>query len=92
MRNPSQPPPPLNDELSDVMSQDHVSQFVKEVEEASNESGTMKRKLAHFNFLGPNGSGKTSLMTRLLGRAMKEFSPSTGVCDPLVVVDITLWP
>ncbi len=27
---------------------------------------------------------------RLLGRAMKEFSPSTGVSDPLVVVDITV--
>ena len=29
-------------------------------------------------------------MDRLLGRAMKEFSSSTGLCDPLVVVDITV--
>ncbi len=80
----------MNDGLSDGISQYHASQFVKGVEEASKESGTIKRKLAHFNFLGSNGTGKTSLMSRLLGRAMKEFSPSTGVCDPLVVVDITL--
>ncbi len=65
-------------------------EYVKGVENAYKESGTIERKLAHFNFLGPNGSGKTSLMNRLLGRAMKEFSPSTGVCDPLVVVDITV--
>ncbi len=65
-------------------------EFVKGVEEASKESVSIKRKLAHFTFLGPNGSGKTSLMNRLLGRVMKEFSSSTGVCDPLVVVDITV--
>ncbi len=29
-------------------------------------------------------------MNRLLGKAIKEFSSSTGVCDPLVVVDITV--
>ncbi len=29
-------------------------------------------------------------MGRLLGKPMKEFSSSTGLCDPLVVVDITV--
>ncbi len=33
----------INDELSDVVSQDQVSEFVKVVEEAK-ESGTTKRK------------------------------------------------
>ncbi len=64
-------------------------EFIKGVE-ASKESGSIKRKLAHFTFLGPTGSGKTSLMDRLLGRAIKEFSSSTGLCDPLIVVDITV--
>ncbi len=42
---------PFIDGLSFIVSQDHVSQFIKGVEEASKESGTIKRKLAHFNFL-----------------------------------------
>ncbi len=29
-------------------------------------------------------------MDRLLGKPMKEFSSSTGLCDPLSVVDITV--
>ena len=41
-------------------------------------------------FVGPPGSGKSSLMDRLLGRLRKEFSCSTGVCDSVVIVDIDI--
>ena len=39
-------------------------------------------------FVGPNGSGKSSLMDRLLKRPRKKLSLSTGVCSPVVMVDI----
>ena len=40
-------------------------------------------------FVGPPGSGKSSLIARLLGRLLKKFSESTGVCDSVIMVDIT---
>ena len=50
----------------------------------------ISRKLAHGILVGPTGSGKSSLMDRLLGRPRKKFSPSTGVSEPVVVVDIDI--
>ena len=50
----------------------------------------VSRKLAHGMFVGPTGSGKSSLMDRLLGRPRKKSSPSTGVSEPVVVVDIDI--
>ena len=46
--------------------------------------------LAHGILVGPTGSGKSSLMDRLLGRQRKKFSPSTGVSEQVVVVDIDI--
>ena len=60
------------------------------VQKAIAKSGKIDRKLAHFMFVGPTGSGKSSLMDRLLGRQRKKFSASTGVCDTVVIVDITV--
>ncbi len=51
-------------------------EFGKGVKEASTFLGNIKRKLAHFR---PNGSGKTLLIDRLLGKPMKEFPSSTGL-------------
>ena len=58
------------------------------VQEAINKSGDIKRKLVHSVFLGSPGSGKSSLITRLVRRELKDFSPSTGVCEPVVIVDV----
>ena len=60
------------------------------VQKAIAKSGKIDRKLAHSMFVGPTGSGKSSLMDRLLGRQRKKFSASTGVCDTIVIVDITV--
>ena len=65
-------------------------EFIKQVEEAALNNGEVSRKLAHGIFVGPTGSGKSSLMDRLLGRPRKQFSPSTGVAEPVVVVDVSI--
>ena len=39
-------------------------------------------------FVGPPESGKSSLMDCLLNRLRKKFSPSTGVCDAVTIVNI----
>ena len=62
--------------------------FVQEIQQTVAENGKINRKLANFTFVGPTGSGKSSLMARLLRRARKELSLSTGVCDPVVIVDV----
>lgn len=38
--------------------------------------------------VGPPGSGKSSLMDRLLGRPKKKSYTSTGICDSIVTVNI----
>ena len=48
----------------------------------------IKRKLVHSVFLGSPGSGKSSLITRLVRKNLKDYSPSTGVCEPVVIVDV----
>ena len=58
------------------------------IQEAINRSGAIKRKLVHSVFLGSPGSGKSSLITRLVRKELKDFSPSTGVCEPVVIVDV----
>ena len=62
--------------------------FVQEIQQTVAENGKINRKLANFTFVGPTGSGKSSLMARLLRRARKELSLSTGVCEPVVIVDV----
>ena len=64
--------------------------FIKEVEAATLNNSEVSRKLAHGILVGPTGSGKSSLMDRLLGRPRKQFSPSTGVAEPVVVVDVSM--
>ena len=63
-------------------------EFIKAVEQAISKSGKISRKLAHSIIIGPPGSGKSSLIDRLLKRLRKKFSKSTGVCNSVIVVDI----
>ena len=62
--------------------------FLEYIQESVSNRETVDRKLANSMFLGANGSGKSSLMDRLLKRQRKELSLSTGVCSPVVMVDI----
>ena len=62
--------------------------FVQEIQQTVAENGKINRKLANFTFVGPTGSGKSSLMARLLRRARRVLSLSTGVCDSVVIVDV----
>ena len=62
--------------------------FIRGVQDAVLKGGKIKRKLAHSMFVGPTGSGKSSLMYRLLKRARKKLSLSTGISDPIIIVDI----
>ena len=52
------------------------------------------RKLAHGMFVGPPGSGKSSLMDRLLNRLKlkKQLSASTGISESVVIVNVDLNP
>ena len=67
---------------------DEEENFVKGVEDAITEDKPVSRKHAHSIFVGPPGSGKSSLMDRLLHRMKKAFSGSTGVSESIVIVDI----
>ena len=62
--------------------------FIRGVQDAVLKDGKIKRKLAHSMFVGPTGSGKSSLMYRLLKRARKKLSLSTGISYPIIIVDI----
>lgn len=61
--------------------------FIRDVKEAIADNKLIDRKLAHFIFVGPTGSGKSSLMRKLLRKIRKQFSSSTGVSEPIVMVD-----
>ena len=74
----------LENKKSEVESQE----FIDAVEKAITKSGKISRKLAHSVIIGPPGSGKSSLIDRLLKRLRKTFSKSTGVCNSVIVVDI----
>ena len=64
-----------------------MEQFINDVEEAITRDEKLSRKLAHGIFVGPPGSGKSSLMDRLLGRR-RRLSTSTGVAEQIVVVHV----
>ena len=66
---------------------DEDDDFPTKIADAVFSNKMISRKLAHGILVGPTGSGKSSLMDRLLSRPRKKFSPSTGVSEQ-VVVDI----
>ena len=69
---------------------DIIKAFTEAVEEEIANQGEITRKLAHSIFIGPPGSGKSSLIYFLLNGKPKEgFSPSTGACE-YIIVDIKM--
>ena len=71
-----------------LFSGDSRRKFIEQVKAVVKKNKAISKKLAHSIFVGPPESGKTTLMDNLLLRPKKLFSPSTGVSDPVVVVDL----
>ncbi len=68
-------------------------EFCANVEKHLQNSGAVNRFLAHIVFVGLPGSGKTTLIARLLNLKgvdeMLKASGSTGIMDGIVTVDVT---
>ena len=58
------------------------------VQRAMKEKGKLNHTIFHGVFVGPARSGKNSLMERLLGRMPSSISPSTGVAERVVQVQV----
>ena len=79
-----------DEESGNEGSEGESKEFIQGVKEAIANSGTINRKHAHSMFVGPPESGKSSLIHRLLKRKRSILqSRSTGVCNPVVIVDIS---
>ena len=63
--------------------------FARDVIKAVAERQHIRRKLANIILQGLPGSGKTSLLDRLLNRSIRVYYPSTGISDTIVIVDIS---
>ena len=66
------------------------AEIQKNIEKAAANKEVIERKMAHSTFVGLPDSGKTSFMNRLFGKKVEEFSPSTGISGPVIIVDINL--
>ncbi len=49
---------------------------------------SIRRKIANILLKGLPGSGKTSLLDRLLNKPLRVYYPSTGMCEKIVIVQI----
>ena len=56
--------------------------------QAMKRRGTLNHSIVHGVFVGPANSGKNSLMERLLGRIPSLNTPSTGVAEAVVQVQV----
>ena len=64
------------------------AQHLAAVEKAMRVKGELEHTIAHGAFVGPAGSGKSSLMSRLAGEMPSSTSPSTGVAERVVQVEV----
>ena len=62
------------------------AEFLKAVDDAVAKGIKINRKLAHSVITGPTGSGKSSLVRRLLRQPFIKFSKSTGVAEGVMTV------
>ena len=66
----------------------HEAEHLATVQLAMKIKGILEHTLAHGVFVGPAGSGKSSLMSRLVGEKPSSTSPSTGVANRVVQVEV----
>ncbi len=62
--------------------------FTDEVTSAIFNKQSIRRKIANILLKGLPGSGKTSLLDRLLNKPLRVYYPSTGMCEKIVIVQI----
>ncbi len=62
--------------------------FTDEVTSAIFNKQSIRRKIANILLKGLPGSGKTSLLDRLLNKPLGVYYPSTGMCEKIVIVQI----
>ena len=65
----------------------HEAEHLAAVKQAMKIKGILEHTLAHGVLVGPAGSGKSSLMSRLVGEKPSSTSPSTGVANRVVQVE-----
>ena len=66
----------------------HEAEHLAAVQQAMKIKGILEHTLAHGVLVGPAGSGKSSLMSRLVGEKPSSTSPSTGVANRVVQVKV----
>ena len=64
---------------------------ITEIVSALEKDENIDRKHAQAMFIGPGGSGKSSLMDRMIHRRRSLYT-STGVANPVVIVDLNVNP
>ncbi len=62
--------------------------FTDEVTSAIFNKQSIRRKIANILLKGLPGSGKTSLLDRLLNKPLRVYYPSTDMCEKIVIVQI----
>ena len=62
--------------------------FTEDVLKKMSNNDTVERISAVINLAGLPGSGKTTLISRLLGRKFEHGRPSTGICNTTIAVDL----
>ena len=78
----------MNDNLTGIDDNAEKAEFIKNIEDDITSKKLVDRKLAHSILVGPPGSGKSSLMKKLLRKPRTAFSGSTGFSESVVVIDI----
>lgn len=68
--------------------EDKIEKCLATLEKAKKEQGVLELIMAHAVFVGYGGSGKSSLINRLLGKVFVDNLSSTGVAENVIQVGI----
>ena len=74
--------------FTEIIISAEEEKHIAAVQKAMEERGKLDHTIVHGVFVGPARSGKNSLMERLLGRMPSSESPSTGVAESVVQVEV----
>ncbi len=78
-------------EVANTLTEDDTEEdFIRRINEAFRCGEEIARRLAHAMLVGPPGSGKSSLMHRLLHRKARKSTTSTDVAESIVTIEVRL--